>query len=261
MPNLNDILQIIPLVQSHAWVALAIVLIGLVSKLLSGETPGPRLPVRVRVGVVIALSGTTATLEAVQSHRPIVDAVISGVVVIFAALAAHDGEALRELLGQGAPPASGAGGSKDVPTAPKAAPPGTFRTAYRDNAVRASGRRSVPLIAYVYEYSRRARLALRFCWRELFAIGVASAIIVALSGCAAFSKTAKTALNDVEIACVLEQAAGLGNVLPEQEATIVAGICHLDEAAIPLVANVLSAHRRAEAREIVAGAAKPCPGK
>ncbi len=113
------IMSMLDLIQKHAWIPLAVIVIGLIVRLLKSDTRIPfTIPPEYRRFAVVVLGMTSAALERVVAGTPWKDAALGGFVAIFGAYLGHyfvvdklrDGKelAIPGLIIPGASPAPGA---------------------------------------------------------------------------------------------------------------------------------------------------------
>lgn len=83
--------QILPLIQSHAWLALSALIIGMVVRMLKADGPIPiNIPPRWRAPLAFALGIVAGVLQAVLSGAKWQDAIASGLLSAFIAMGTHD---------------------------------------------------------------------------------------------------------------------------------------------------------------------------
>jgi hypothetical protein len=88
--NENDISAFLSLVQAHAWVPLASLVIGVLVRLVKADVIGPTVPPRWRPYLALGLGVISGVLDAVIAGQPWLTAILGGLASAAAAILGHD---------------------------------------------------------------------------------------------------------------------------------------------------------------------------
>lgn len=88
--DLTVVTQLIALIQSHQWVPLTALVIGLVIRLLKDDTILPTIPSPVRKWGALGLGALAGIVRAMVGGMPLVPALLAGLAAALTAMAGHD---------------------------------------------------------------------------------------------------------------------------------------------------------------------------